>query len=177
MRYTQSCQTQCNQCTHWHIIHTCTATVLRHYGLFCIVSLEQWQKHGHWQIGSWQSLFDKHLTVDTTPSFVTLIWQSPQWTVPLSARFTNGISLPSEEQSHLIASLDASLPGSTLSFLGLGSGSATGSLCMIHPCSWLGSSNCDSRDSSSWVVIMNQSKGIRLTNTWAKSSCRCNSLT
>ena len=54
-----------HQCTHWHIIHTCTAIVLRHYGLFCVVS--KWQKHGHWQRGSWQA-FDKHLTVDTTPS-------------------------------------------------------------------------------------------------------------
>ena len=139
-------------------VHTCTATVLRHYGLFCIVSpWNKWQKHGHWQKGSWQA-FDKHLTVDTTPSFATLIWQSPRWTTPLSAHFTNGISLPSEDWSHLIESLDGSLPGSTLIFLGLGSGSATGTLCMIHPWSWLlGSPNCD-WDSSSWVVMRTNQK-------------------
>ena len=48
--------------------------------------------------------------------------------------------------------------GSTLIFLGLGSGSATGTLCMIHPWSWLlGSPNCD-WDSSSWVVMRTNQK-------------------
>ena len=157
-----------HQCTHWHIIHTRTAIVLRHYGLFCVVS--KWQKHGHWQRGSWQA-FDKHLAVDTTPSFATLIIFGNHRSEHHHCRRTSHMGSDCHQKTgatwlHLWMHLCQAPPW--VSSVSLGSGSATGPLCMIHPWSWLcGSANCD-WDSSSWVVIMNHSKGILINLSLTK---------